>query len=73
MADLKTLFHNPEAFSDDDLKRVQSTLNSQRYTPLFGALAGGLAAFTIWHCPKRVTTFAALGYTLGGYYSYKSQ
>ena len=71
MADIKTLFHNPEAFSDADLKRVHSTLNSQRYTALFGTLAGGLGAFTVWNCPKRVAVFATLGYTLGGYYSYK--
>ena len=71
MADIKTLFHNPGAFSDADLKRVQSRLNSGRYVPFAGALGGGLSAFLLWHCPKRVAAFASVGYVIGGYYSYR--
>ena len=78
MADLQTLFHNPESLSDKDLKAIKTKIFSQRLTPfIFGSSFLGLQWFyqsnilRKKYCNITGAGVFLFGYALGGMYSYK--
>ena len=70
MADLQTLFHNPESLNDGDLSKVRAKIFRQSWTPYFftGAFLGG--AFMKYKCPMKISLFAVAGFAIGAKLSY---
>ena len=70
MADLQTLFHNPESLNDSDLSKVRSKIRRQSLTPwVFTSLFGG-AAYMKYKCPMYISAFTIAGFALGAKLSY---
>ena len=70
MADLQTLFHNPESLNDGDLSKVRAKIFRQSWTPWFfsAAFAGG--AFLKTKCPMKASLFTIAGFAIGAKLSY---
>ena len=74
MADLQTLFHNPEAFSDSDLALVKQRIRMQRYTPWLTAAAAGGSMYVLdmaifkrkVYNPYMLGVATVLGFAIGG-------
>ena len=83
MADLKTLFHNPESLSDTDLRTINRKLSNQRMLPyLTGAMFSGLSAVLtfksnpnpfkdILRSVRILAPAFIFGFAFGGYLSFK--
>ena len=70
MADLQTLFYNPEMLSDSDIKKVQWKMRQMKLMPwLFAGLAGGASFAVDTQVLKRSFCFKRIGlFALGGFY-----
>ena len=72
--DTKTLFHDPDDLSDEELKSLRFKLTTQRQMPYFAAAFTAMS-FHVLHSqmfrtgvlPVRITIAAAAGFMLGGY------
>ena len=72
MADLQTLFHNPESLSDRDLSSIKNHMRLQRMFPLVTAAGFGASMFLLdtrvfrkSHCFMRVGLLSTVGFFWG--------
>ena len=77
MADLQTLFHNPEVLTDRDLGQIKSHMRLQRIFPYASTAAFGgfmyfmdTAVFRKSVCFKRLGLMSAVGFFWGASYSH---
>ena len=70
MADLQTLFHNPESLNDGDLSKVRAKIFRQSWTTSVFAGAFFAGSYLKYKCPMRITGFTLLGFALGAKLSY---
>ena len=72
MAELQTLFHNPESLSDSDLSSIRGKLWMQGWMPWFmGTGAGAVGFLTSNRCWMRASLFFGVGLTLGASVAYR--
>ena len=79
MTDLQALYHNPEAFSDADLKLVKKKLTMQRYTPWLTGIGFGGSAYVLEMAifkrraanPYLLGAATVVGFAIGGAAAYK--
>lgn len=72
--DLKTLFHNPEELTNDDLRHLHDKIRFQHFMPRTSALFSGFAMYLLdrhilrrGHSWLRIGGVAAAGYIIGVY------
>lgn len=72
--DLKTLFHNPEELSDDELLLLREKLSMSNSIPRVSAVFGGLTMYLLdrhilrkGHSWLRIGGAAAAAFVLGAY------
>ena len=77
MADITTLFHNPDSLSEAQMSVIRAKIRMQRYSPYMAAVFGGSLMFvadTVFfkkaYCLKRIAPMAALGYGIGAMGTY---
>lgn len=70
--DIKTLFHNPEELSDQELMKISNKISFQKHTRLIFGVFGGVSTYVIdsaflrrSFCYKRVAVGTLLGYGFG--------
>ena len=72
MADLQTLFHNPESLTDRDLSSIKNHMRLQRMFPLISTFGFGASMFLLdtrifrkSHCFFRIGVLSAFGFFWG--------
>ena len=70
MADLQTLFHNPESLNDGDLSKVRAKIFRQSWTTSVFTGAFFAGAYMKYKCPMYISAFTIAGFALGAKLSY---